>query len=330
VYGVLAERADLREPSEAGAMHDAPGADAVPTIASLCEPAAGLVIVDPGPGGETWLLHPVSLPGLAKAMPEGGAPLPFAPPSALRLSAPAVIRPGGLRDEGLDPLLYPLAPDIDFAEPAAFRALILPGGTVEEGPLRESLAPLPVTFLDPAGDLAALGAAGPVLFLDRAMLLHDRRTVAALQAMAALPGVASASPMVVTEPREGNRSAWDRVRSAGLFPIHAAADQPWRPAVGPLPVAPYLFRSAFLVAANTASCVMVTGEALAAHGAGLAVADPAALAHLMARCTAAGRHHAATTWFSVFDRGAADRPSPGPAFEALPPPGAVTLARRLA
>ncbi|MBJ3777374.1 hypothetical protein [Acuticoccus mangrovi] len=304
-------------------------ADALPTLAALAGPAAGVLEVDPAPGGATWLVRRRTSPALAATTPDRAPP----PREDAGASAPAAIHRRHIADEGLDPLLFPLAAaSFPGADATAMPIVaILPGGGGADGPLRESLAPLAISPVDLTGDLrplSALAAEGrPVLFLDRAMLLHDPRVVAALAAMVAVPGIATAGPMILREPAEGDVTAYDRVRSAGLFPTHAAVDAPWRPAVGRVPAAAALLaRETYLVAANAPEAVMVAAGALAAHGAE-SIADPAALAHLMARASAAGLDHAATTWFSVFDRGALARPPLPPAFEA--PPRPVTLVRRL-
>ncbi|MCF3932905.1 hypothetical protein L1787_05690 [Acuticoccus sp. M5D2P5] len=294
----------------------------IPTLAALCGPASGTIAVDPSPGGETWLVASATNAALLDAMPRP-SPVPLAPEA---LAAPATIATRIVRDEGLDPLLFPLPADTPFTEAAPFRLAILPGAEREDA-LLESLAGTPFERVDETAIVALAADTRPVLFADPAILFHDRRTIAALTRLAGVERVASAGAMLIAEPAEGQTSAHDRVRSAGLFPTHAAVDAPWRPSVGPVPVSRLLPRATYLVAANDPALVIVSQAGLAV-GDGLDWTMDEALPQLLARASAGGLAHVATTWFSAFDRGASVRPGPAPAF-TMPAAGPVSLVRRL-
>ncbi|WP_108659885.1 hypothetical protein [Acuticoccus kandeliae] len=298
------------------------GEDEIPTIAALCGEASGLIVTDPAPGGETWMLGPILPDAVRAVLPEGCPP----PPAGHALEAPAVIRARAVRDEGLDPLLFPLPSDAPYPDPLRFRLAVLPGVHTPE-PLLESLAGLPFETVErgPFGSLA--DDPRPVLFADPAIVFHDRRTVAALTRIAVADGVATAAAMIIGEPAEGQITAHDRVRAAGLFPTYAAVDAPWRPAVGPIKVSRFLPRTAYAVAANDPACVMVAADVFPLAP-DLSPDEPDALPRLMAHASRVGGAHIATTWFSVFDRGSAVRPTVAPAFHAADATP-VSTARRL-
>lgn len=354
VRGFLSDHAALHRPGTDVPADALPlGPDEIPTVAALCGPAGGLIAVDPAPGGQSWLVDVVTDARLHAAV-SPGEPAPRESGDAARQDesegaqppsggspwgpgrtagggrAPAVLRLAASEDRGFDALLFPLAPDEPFAPAAPFHTALLPGGGAVDDDLA-AILPRPVVDLSQGPTtLAALAVDDrPVLFLDRAVTVHDPRALVALTRLVEVPDVASAGCMVLSEPAAADRSVRDRVRSAGLFPTHAAVDAPWRPAVGPVPAAAALLeRSVYVVAANDPACVMVAAHALRAHGGDLSPAAPDALAHVAARAAAAGLRHVCTTWFSVFDRGATPRPGLAPAFESTPREG-VSLLRRL-
>lgn len=300
-------------------------ADMVPTLSSLCHgtAGAGIIAVDPQPGGESWLIHAATSPTLNQVLPHGQA---FAPEGGAASGAtPAVIRQRVVKDEGLDPLLFPLAPDIPFADPPHFGVCVIDGEA--DGAL---LSSLPGDTTPLAGESLADFAAHerPILFVAAEMVFHDPRTLAALTMMVGLTNVATAGAMVIGEPRLGDRMALDRVRSVGLMPSHASADQPWRPALARLVPAPLVSKASVFVAANDPCCLMASPAALRAFGGGIGLSEHGALETFSQRCLKAGWRHALTTWFSVFDR-APSRPMPITTPVDTPLEGTITTALRL-
>lgn len=278
---------------------------ALPTIAALAGACDNTAIVDvDGSERRTFLVKEVRHETLDRLSPI--PPSPSLPDRAGR--SPAIIMSVSGADEGLERLLYPLSPDVALADtpiPHAPPVTIVRSRPLDALPLtKESLPPDAVVIESDAAipqhhDLAAMGR--PVLFLDPAIVLHDPRTVAALAAFVAVPGIATAAPLLIREFRGGDLETHDRVVACGLYPADAGADEPWRPPLSPLGAHIVLPRRTVLVAANHPACVMVSSAVLHAHGGGLSGAEPATILALMARARAAGMAHAATTWFAAFD-----------------------------
>lgn len=300
--------------------------DCIPTLAALAGEGSGWIQVDPRPGGSAWLVRGGQAPALQALFGPPRLP-PFANGG---IGRPLAIRFRNTGDEGLERLLFPLSPETPLGPPEPFGIVIGPGQPNDSKRLLESLPPA-ATVVDAASgpvDLAALAAAGrPVLFADRLMIIHDLRAVAALQRMLAAPGIGTAGCMIVREIRPGDLVARERIRSVGLLPTHAAADQPWRPAIGPVCAADVTDRATYLVAANHPAFVMVRPEALAACVGEPAATGPAELLGLMAAISRAGWRHATTTWFSVFDRRPDEPFLPGAPVDGLGDPDALMLRR---
>ncbi|MEM8853729.1 MAG: hypothetical protein AAGD34_08515 [Pseudomonadota bacterium] len=301
-------------------------ADMVPTLTSLCRGACGggMIAVDPQPGGERWLINAATSQDLDGVLPKGPPAVPAI--EANHPTIPSVIRHRVVKDEGLDPLLFPLAPDAPFADPLPFGVCVVGGEA--DGALVASL-PDGAALVADGESLADLTAHDrPILFLAPEMVCHDRRTLTALARMVGVEGVATAGAMVIGEPRHGDRTALDRVRSIGLMPSHASADQPWRPALARVVPAPLISRANVFVAANDPCCMMAAPAALRDHGGDIGIHDHGALETFSQRCLKAGLQHAVTSWFSVFDR-APSRPAPVTAPIDTPLEGAFTTAMRL-
>ena len=339
-HGALAARPPVRRFLEAHAdlvnaersqEGEGPGLepDAIPSIAILCGPAEGFVAHDPSPGGATMLVRPVLDPrfddavlardgdgdgdadgdrcgGLGLPSPSAGADETLADAASASALPPATIRIRAVPDVGLDPYLFPLTPEADLPFPKPFVVAIAATSSDDEL-LLEGLPETAgvVRLAEPQLGLSELGReGGTVLFCDPKMVAHDRRVFGALQRLALVPGVASAGCSVIVEPGPYDRVTQDRVRLGGLFATHAAVDSPWRAPYGPLVAPGILERTTYRVVANHPSFVMISTSVLREFGADLRAAEPAALMALMLRASAAGRIHAATTWVSVFDRGA--------------------------
>lgn len=303
-------------------------ADAVPTLASLVGGGRGILAARPAPNEALWFWRKTTTAALDALIPTA-EPAPSLEPDGGR---PLLIRPLEGEDTALETRLHPVPEAPPQPLPSDVTLVRLADRTADPA-LVEADTPPGVTVYDPQGvplDTSAL-AQGPVLFLDRAVVLHDLRTLALLADIARLPGIATAGCLIVREWRAGDTTAAERA-SAGLMPCPAAAHEPFRPPFTPMAVVPTLApRDVFLVAANHPACVMVSAAALEAHGAALTRVDARALLELMRRAREAGLQHAVTTATSVFDLRAEPPPLPTVPLPAFPWPAAsqVSIARRI-
>ena len=290
----------------------------VPTLASLAGGGRGWLAVSPPPVASATLVDKVSDPALELLSPRPRLPAPTIEPDTGR---PLVIRQQSAMSADASTLLYPLAPP-SCPERAAplppHLSIVLTAENTATASSPVSSLPMETPNYDAREPLpaAATDGTGPTLFLNRAITLHDPRTILMLSQMIAVPHTATAGCLIVREAHHGDADPADRIVSGGLMGNEACASEPWRAPLAPLNPWPMLFRDTYHVAANHPSCVLVSAQTLAEHANGLHRWDALDLLELMRRASAANLNHAVTTWYSVFDTRA--DPSPLPALAPLP------------